>query len=768
MERSCDRLPPKYENNKNKGEYMVKTEQLFRWHKDKPKRNIAIILDKEERFVVRNCIVYLESILEHDTILDKKYLEMLSWVLGDKFKKIEKYIFNTLTAKEKEKYQSDFQNINKKCQSIDLISHILYKSSKKRITNFVSYTREILLNRYKFINYSGCSDTEKKILNLEKMLNLSEQEIKFCTFVYITTAWQNAEEYFISHIKCHTVSGRRYLRKILRLRNEEINAVLSETLIKNGFCEIGKAGFSSTEDFAKYFLTSSNEAPETKYFNKISCKDIPLDNPLIDSKKTEHILKVLRAKRNSSTHILLYGAPGSGKANYAYWLAKKLRVPAYEISKKDNKATKRHAAIMACLNITNNKESVIIIDEADSLLNAQSPWLTENKTNDKGWLKQFLEEPDNRIIWIVNSINEIDNSILKLFAFSLHFKKINQRQRFNLWQSALSHNMVEKWFKDHDLKELSNSYPVDAADIDYSIKEALNISSTSQKDFKEALIINLDSRMEIIENKRKDKDKAEYKGKVINNNIEDNYSIDGLNVEGNLTFITEQLKAYDRFLRESDKNSLRNFNLLFYGPPGTGKSEFARYIAEHLERGIMCKRASDIISPYVGETEKNINRAFAEAEADEAILIIDEADSFLFKRSQAVRSFEINRTNEFLTQMERFRGILVCTTNMLEGLDSASIRRFNHKIKFDYLKPEDNIIFYKRLLSPLISSPLNEVVEKELQAIRQLAPGDFRIVRDRFSFYPQDEINHQVLLEALGQECHIKQFQKNGGRRIGF
>ena len=63
---------------------MVKTKQLFQWHKDKPKRNIAIILDKEERFVVRNCIVYLESILEHDTISDRRFLEMLSWVLGDK------------------------------------------------------------------------------------------------------------------------------------------------------------------------------------------------------------------------------------------------------------------------------------------------------------------------------------------------------------------------------------------------------------------------------------------------------------------------------------------------------------------------------------------------------------------------------------------------------------------------------------------------------------------------------------------------------------
>jgi len=692
---------------------------------------------------------------------------MLSWVLGDKFKKIEKHIFNTLTAKEKEKYQSDFQNINKKCQSIDLISHILYKTGKKRITEFISFAREALLDRYKSLYYSGFSDTEKKILNLGKMLNLSEQEIKFCTFLYITASWQNTEEYFISHIKCHAVTGRRYLKKILRLKNREINAVLSETLIKNGFCEIGKAGFSSAEDFAKYFLTPSDEASETKYFNKISCKDIPLDNPLIDPKKTEHILKVLSIKRKSSCHILLHGTPGSGKTNYAYWLAKKLRVPSYEISKNNN-AMKRHAAIMACLNITNNKESIIIIDEADSLLNSQPSWSMGNETNDKGWLKQFLEEPDNKIIWIVNSINEIDNSILKHFAFSLHFKKINQRQRFNLWQSALSHNKVEKWFNDHDLKELSNSYQVDADDIDYSIKKALDISSTSQEDFKEALVISLDSRMEIIENKRKDKDKPEYKGKAINNNIEDNYSIDGLNVEGNLTFITEQLRAYDRYLRQSDKNSLRNFNLLFYGPPGTGKSEFARYIAEHLERGIMCKRASDIISQYVGETEKNINLAFAEAEADEAILIIDEADSFLFKRSQAVRSFEINRTNEFLTQMERFRGILICTTNMLEDLDSASIRRFNHKIKFDYLKPDDNIIFYKRLLSPLIKSPLNEVVEKELQAIRQLTPGDFRIVRDRFSFYPQNEINHQVLLEALGQECHIKQFQKNGGKRIGF
>lgn len=182
----------------------------------------------------------------------------------------------------------------------------------------------------------------------------------------------------------------------------------------------------------------------------------------------------------------------------------------------------------------------------------------------------------------------------------------------------------------------------------------------------------------------------------------------------------------------------------------------------------MCKRASDIISKWVGETEQNINKVFRQAEEEDIILIIDEADTFLYSREWAIRSFEINRTNEFLTQMERFRGILICTTNMLQGLDGASIRRFNHKIKFDYLKPEGNVIFYKRLLASFTSDPLNENIENELRSIRQLTPGDFRIVRDRYSFYKPQDLSHQILLESLTREAGIKQFQRDGGKRIGF
>jgi len=210
-----------------------------------------------------------------------------------------------------------------------------------------------------------------------------------------------------------------------------------------------------------------------------------------------------------------------------------------------------------------------------------------------------------------------------------------------------------------------------------------------------------------------------------------------------------------------------NMNLLFYGPPGTGKSELARHIAHQIDRKIICKRVSDLQSMYVGEGEKNIKQAFAEAEAEEAVLIIDEADSLLFSRDRAVRSWEISFTNEFLTQMERYRGILICTTNRLKDLDEASIRRFNLKVGFYYLKPDGNVTFYNKLLADLINAPINDKILNQLRQIDDLSPGDFKIVRDKFKFHTKKDLNHQILMKALSEESRIKNSHKMK-RAIGF
>jgi transitional endoplasmic reticulum ATPase len=249
--------------------------------------------------------------------------------------------------------------------------------------------------------------------------------------------------------------------------------------------------------------------------------------------------------------------------------------------------------------------------------------------------------------------------------------------------------------------------------------------------------------------------------------IEENYSLDGLNINGDVESMMGQLKQFDTYLRNSKDDRIMNVNLLFYGPPGTGKSELARYIADRLDREIICKRVSDLQDMYVGQTEKNIKHAFQEAEAEEAILIIDEADSLLFNRDRAMRSWEISFTNEFLTQMERFRGILVCTTNRVKDLDDASFRRFNHKLKFDYLLPEGNVIFYEKLIAGLINTSMDKESIATLKNIPNLTPGDFKTVRDLFLFCPPKELDPEKLLTALENESRIKEAYINNAK-IGF
>jgi transitional endoplasmic reticulum ATPase len=93
-------------------------------------------------------------------------------------------------------------------------------------------------------------------------------------------------------------------------------------------------------------------------------------------------------------------------------------------------------------------------------------------------------------------------------------------------------------------------------------------------------------------------------------------------------------------------------SFLLSGPPGTGKSAWVRYLADRMGLEVLQKRASDLLGPFVGETEANIAAAFAEARESGAFLIFDEADSLLGDRGGAERSWEVSQVNEMLTWME--------------------------------------------------------------------------------------------------------------------
>ncbi len=141
-----------------------------------------------------------------------------------------------------------------------------------------------------------------------------------------------------------------------------------------------------------------------------------------------------------------------------------------------------------------------------------------------------------------------------------------------------------------------------------------------------------------------------------------------------------------------DKRKGIDARIIFYGVAGTGKTMTAMSLAKTLKKPILSFDCSKILSMYIGESEKNVRKVFddfkelsAKAKV-EPILLLNEADQFLSARSQGAGSSADKMHNQmqniFLEQIERFEGILIATTNLLDNIDKAFSRRFNHKIEF--------------------------------------------------------------------------------------
>lgn len=221
----------------------------------------------------------------------------------------------------------------------------------------------------------------------------------------------------------------------------------------------------------------------------------------------------------------------------------------------------------------------------------------------------------------------------------------------------------------------------------------------------------------------------------------------------------------------SGQDSTQGVRILAYGMAGSGKSEFAKALAKELDKPIILKKASDLLSMWVGGSEKNIAKAFREAEQRGAILVLDEVDSFLQDRSGASRSWEISQVNEMLTQMESFAGIFIATTNFMDNLDRASIRRFDMKIEFkplDFARLQKAFGLYAKHLgigdyAAFLESTFGK---RELEKLENICFGDFALIARGAAFAPLESA--EQLLEKLQEEARIKGLSASSSKRVGF
>lgn len=439
-------------------------------------------------------------------------------------------------------------------------------------------------------------------------------------------------------------------------------------------------------------------------------------------------------------NLLIYGVPGTGKTEFAGLLAQALGISAYNITYMDSdgdvvKAEQRLNYSRLAQTLLNGKQALLIFDEIEDVF-CGSFFEQSVAQQNKAWMNQLLENNNVPMIWLSNSVFGIDPAFLRRFDFILEMPDLPLKNK-----SALITQLTEGKLSQAYVQHFAKVRSLTPAILSRTIRVAKELNTSN---FAETLLMMFN---QTLKSQNKPKIEPLVLGKA-------DYNLDYVACNDNIHRISEGLKR-------SKKG-----RICCYGPPGTGKTAWAAWLAEQLDMPLLLRQGSDLLNCYVGGTEKNIAQAFEQAKADNALLVLDEVDTFLFSRDGAERSWERSQVNEMMTQIERFEGLMVVSTNLIEVLDPAALRRFDLKLKFDYLTLKQRLDFAKQQAEILGLPSLSEEDLTQIESLNLLTPGDFAAVARRHQFSPFQKV--QDWLRALQGECEVKPAFSAMTRRIGF
>ena len=165
-------------------------------------------------------------------------------------------------------------------------------------------------------------------------------------------------------------------------------------------------------------------------------------------------------------------------------------------------------------------------------------------------------------------------------------------------------------------------------------------------------------------------------------------------------------------------------SVALYGPPGVGKSALAGYLAERLDLRAVRIASSDLLSAFLGESEQRVTRLFDAIDVKTEAIVLEEADELLAARDGSRHSWEVRLANEVLIRMESFAGLIVLTTNALERIDSAALRRCALKVRLDTMRADQRVVMWQRR----VGQPPPGAINERLQKLSRLTAGDFAAV----------------------------------------
>lgn len=606
-----------------------------------------------------------------------------------------------------------------------------------------------------------------RITELRTTLQLDENELNVVLVLWLLNT-QRLE------MDCRTYTTSRltwFVNLCTGMSEQTVRATLRSSARLCRYGLVSPRDHSELSPKIRYFLDGINDEPlASSFYRKDTTDVLPMD--FFGDLAKEHVpvlKKLLGGRQGRGINILLYGAPGTGKTSFARALASVTGRTCYQIVQRPKdrdgdfmsaKSEIRYAAIEICNEQTIAEESLIVVDEADSLLRCANMGILEmfgrssSVTGDKGLMNDLLEKNKVPTIWITNTgADELDLSNRRRFDYSIRFEPLTKSQRIGIWKNAASKAGVSRKLTSKDIVRLVERYPVSTGIVARAFENAARAGGTSAE-CRRMIETLLDRQCELSGH---DGNSAETPC------VSKDYSLDGLNIKSKVP-LDKVIVAARRFLDSSARGGDRDaprMNILLSGVPGSGKTEFVKYFASQLGRPLCVRKPSDLKSKWVGETERNIAAAFREAREKHSILFFDEIDSFLDNREAVRQGHEKSMVNEVLQQMENFGGVFVGTTNFAGMLDPAVARRFTFKIELDYLTSTGKRHFFKRFFNAELSCEEEHALEK----LECLTPGDFRTIRQEL-YYLGEEVDNAERIAALEEEVRAKSVGRHS--KIGF
>jgi len=548
----------------------------------------------------------------------------------------------------------------------------------------------------------------------------------------------------------------RYYATVLGLPRPAVEKALSLNgrLIKCGLITLSGSRSKDLEFFSRpvaqqLFHKAFDREEVMKQFGVsppppvLSLVDFPHVQPSLDL--LIPYLKNAISRRKAGVNILFHGPPGTGKTQLARVLGAVIGVPVFEFATEDSdgdpiRSMGRLNGLRITTAIFGDAPTLFVFDEAEDVFSAMSITDKSAVQAHKGWFNRILEKNKLPILWISNSIDTLDPAYARRFDFIVEIPIPPKKQRKKMLDERvgtfLTASLIEQ------LAESEHLSPAVVARTYNVIRDIGKELPASKRDAAFSQLVANTLKAQGHPNPTKATIQAVQPGL---------YDVAHLNTPADLQQIATHLKQNP------------SARLCLYGPPGTGKTAFGHWLAGEIGQPLHVKKASDLLSPYVGMTEKKIARTFELAIEDGAVLLIDEVDSFLQDRTRAKHSWEVTQINEMLTQIESFPGILIASTNLIDHLDPASLRRFDIKLHFDYLLPEQAarlLHSYCQNLKLPLPTPADLALTSTMLAA---TPGDFAAVARQHRFQPFRDGG--ALLQAVVCELGHKSAPV---RRIGF